>query len=37
MLVLSVLVGIFVPITHRNNIRRLLHNEEAKFRIKKNK
>ena len=37
MLVLSVLVGIFVPITERNNIRRLLHNEEAKFRIKKNK
>ncbi len=29
---LSILVAIFIPITHRNNIKRLLNGEESKFR-----
>lgn len=32
LIVLSILVAIFVPITHRKNIRRLLKGEESKFR-----
>ena len=32
---LSILVAIFIPITHRKNIRRLLKGEEAKFRPSK--
>lgn len=35
LLVLSVFVGIFVPITHRKNIHRLLKNEESKISVKK--
>ncbi|MCU0370553.1 MAG: glycerol-3-phosphate 1-O-acyltransferase PlsY [Bacteroidales bacterium] len=31
---LSVLVAIFIPVTHRKNIRRLLKGEESKFRPK---
>lgn len=33
---LSILVAIFIPVTHRNNIRRLLKGEESKFRPKRN-
>jgi len=29
---LSILVALFIPLTHRKNIRRLLHGEESKFR-----
>jgi glycerol-3-phosphate acyltransferase PlsY len=29
---LSILVAIFIPVTHRNNIKRLLKGEESKFR-----
>lgn len=35
--VLSVFVGIFVPITHRKNISRLLNGTESKFKLKKKK
>ena len=31
LIILSVLIGIMVPYTHRNNIRRLLKGEESKF------
>lgn len=34
---LAVLVGIFVPLTHRKNIKRLLNGTESKFSLKKNK
>ena len=32
---LSILVAIFIPLTHRKNIRRLLKGEESKFRLKR--
>lgn len=32
LIILSVLVAIFIPVTHRKNIRRLLKGEESKFR-----
>jgi len=32
---LSILVAIFIPLTHRKNIRRLLRGEESKFRLKR--
>ncbi len=32
---LSILVAIFIPVTHRKNIRRLLNGEESKFRPSK--
>jgi len=35
LILLAIFVGIFVPITHRKNIYRLLHNQESKFSIKK--
>ncbi len=35
--ILAIAVAIFVPITHRKNIRRLLNGEESKFSIKKRK
>jgi glycerol-3-phosphate acyltransferase PlsY len=34
---LSILVAIFIPVTHRKNIKRLLRGEEAKFRPGKHK
>lgn len=35
LMVLAVGVAIFVPITHRKNIKRLLNGEESKFKVKK--
>ncbi|NCC71775.1 MAG: glycerol-3-phosphate 1-O-acyltransferase [Sphingobacteriia bacterium] len=35
LILLAIFVGIFVPLTHRKNIYRLLHNQESKFSIKK--
>ena len=35
LIVLSILVAVFVPITHRKNIQRLLRGEESKFTVKK--
>lgn len=35
LIILSILVAIFVPLTHRKNIHRLLRGEESKFRIYK--
>jgi glycerol-3-phosphate acyltransferase PlsY len=35
LLVLAVCVGLFIPVTHRKNIGRLLKGTESKFRIKK--
>jgi glycerol-3-phosphate acyltransferase PlsY len=35
LLILAIFVGIFVPLTHRKNIQRLLRNEESKFSVKK--
>ncbi len=37
LIVLSIFVGIFVPITHRKNITRLLKGTESKFSLKKKK
>lgn len=37
LMVLAVGVAIFVPITHRKNIKRLLKGEESKFRVKRRK
>jgi len=37
LIILSVLVGIFVPITHRKNISRLINGSESKFSLKKKK
>lgn len=37
LMILSILVAIFVPITHRKNIQRLIRNEENKFRFGKTK
>ncbi|MBN2173536.1 MAG: glycerol-3-phosphate 1-O-acyltransferase PlsY [Bacteroidales bacterium] len=36
LMVLALAVAIFVPLTHRKNIRRLLKGEENKFRVNKN-
>jgi len=35
--ILAIAVAIFVPLTHRKNIQRLLHGEESKFTIKSKK
>jgi len=35
LIILAIAVAIFVPITHRKNIGRLLKNEESKFKIRK--
>lgn len=35
LLLLSILIGIFIPITHRRNIQRLLRNEESKLTVRK--
>jgi len=35
LIILAIAVAIFVPITHRKNIGRLLRNEESKFKIRK--
>jgi glycerol-3-phosphate acyltransferase PlsY len=37
LIVLAVAVAIFVPITHRKNIKRLINGEETKFKVKKKK
>lgn len=37
LILLSIAVAIFVPITHRKNIKRLINKEESKFSIKKRK
>lgn len=37
LIILSILVAVFVPITHRKNISRLLKGEESKFSVKKKK
>jgi len=37
LMILSIAVAIFVPITHRKNIKRLINKEESKFTIKKEK
>ncbi len=35
LIVLAVAVAVFVPITHRKNIKRLINGEESKFKVKK--
>jgi len=35
LIILAISIGVFVPITHRKNISRLLKGEEAKFSLKK--
>jgi glycerol-3-phosphate acyltransferase PlsY len=35
LMLLSILVAVFVPITHRKNIGRLMRGEESKFKVKK--
>lgn len=37
LLILAIAVGIFVPITHRNNIKRLLNGTESRFYFQKKK
>ncbi|OQX81283.1 MAG: acyl-phosphate glycerol 3-phosphate acyltransferase [Bacteroidetes bacterium 4484_249] len=37
LMILAIAVAIFVPITHRENIKRLINKEESKFTIKKKK
>jgi acyl phosphate:glycerol-3-phosphate acyltransferase len=37
LILLAVAVGIFVPITHRNNIKRLLNGTESRFSLKRKK
>ncbi len=37
LIILAVFVGVFVPFTHRKNIRRLLNGTESKFSFKKKK
>ena len=37
LLVLSILVALFVPLTHRKNIKRLLHGEENRFDFRRRK
>lgn len=37
MIILSILVGIFVPVSHRKNVHRLLHGQENKFIFKRKK
>ena len=37
LIILSILVAVFVPLTHRKNIQRLLKGEESKFTLKKKK
>lgn len=37
LIILSVLVAVFIPLTHRKNIRRLLKGEENKFRFSRKK
>jgi len=37
LILLSICVGIFVPITHRKNIKRLIEGTESRFTLKKNK
>lgn len=36
LMILSLLVAVFVPLTHKKNIKRLLKGEENKFRFKRN-
>ena len=35
LIILSILIGIFIPLMHRKNIHRLLRGEESKFRVHK--
>jgi len=37
LMILAICVGIFVPLTHHKNIKRLINGTESKFRIKKSK
>jgi glycerol-3-phosphate acyltransferase PlsY len=37
MIILAILVSIFIPVSHRKNIRRLLHGQENKFVFKREK
>jgi glycerol-3-phosphate acyltransferase PlsY len=37
LIILAVFVGVFVPVTHRKNIKRLLNGTESKFTLKKKK
>jgi len=37
LIVLAVGVAVFVPITHRKNIKRLINGEESRFKVKGNK
>lgn len=37
LIILSIAVAVFVPITHRKNIKRLINKEESKFSIRKKK
>ncbi len=35
LIILAILVAVFIPVTHRKNIRRLLKGDESKFRLKR--
>jgi glycerol-3-phosphate acyltransferase PlsY len=35
LMILAILIGLFIPVTHRKNIRRLLQGTESKFRFKR--
>lgn len=35
LMILAIAVGIFIPVTHRNNLKRLFSGKEKRFRIKK--
>jgi len=35
LIILAIAVGVFVPVTHRKNIKRLIHKEESRFSLKK--
>lgn len=37
LILLSIIVGLFIPITHRKNIKRLIKGEESRFSFKKKK
>lgn len=37
LIILSIAVGVFIPITHRKNIKRLIKGEESRFSFKKKK
>lgn len=37
LIILSIIVGVFIPLTHRKNIKRLIKGEESRFSFKKKK